>query len=73
MVESTIRKSQKILWAGILLIFIGVGISFLKEGFDSIQIKKTISFAGSFIFIVGFILGIVGMVKHWKAFFQSNK
>jgi len=71
--SKAIKGSQKILWFGILLIFIGVGGAFLKDVFDSIEIKKAISIVANILFMVGFGLGIVGMVKHWKAFFQSTK
>jgi hypothetical protein len=57
---------------GIMLIFIGVSLIFVKDFADGIL--KTIFFrAGYLVFISGFILGALGIGQHWISFFSDKK
>jgi len=64
-------SGMKTLSKGIICIFAGVALLFVKDHVEIQTLKKIIQATGYVIFLFGFGLGIIGMAKHWKQAFKQ--
>lgn len=64
-------SGMKILTKGILCVFLGVALLFVKDHIEIFTLRKIILVVGYMIFLVGLIAGFIGMTKHWIEFFKN--